>query len=144
MVDIDHFKQCNDTHGHEVGDQVLKLVAGRLAKVAGGGIAYRYGGEEFSVLFPDRDAAQARPHLEAVRGAIEHYRMAVRGGDRPRDPDDTVNLRLNKAPLKTLSVTISIGIAERGGELRTPAEVLRAADDALYRAKEGGRNRLSM
>jgi len=111
--------------------------------VAGGGIAYRYGGEEFSVLFPDRDAAQALPHLEAVRGAIEHYKMAVRGGDRPKDPDDTVNLRLNRAPLKTLSVTISIGVAEPGGEVRTPAEVLRAADEALYRAKEAGRNRVS-
>jgi len=143
MVDIDHFKRFNDAHGHAVGDQVLKLVAGRLAKVAGGGIAYRYGGEEFSVLFPDRDAAQALPHLEAVRGAIEHYKMAVRGGDRPKDPDDTVNLRLNRAPLKTLSVTISIGVAEPGGEVRTPAEVLRAADEALYRAKEAGRNRVS-
>ncbi|HEY7240567.1 MAG TPA: GGDEF domain-containing protein [Burkholderiales bacterium] len=143
MVDIDHFKQFNDAHGHQVGDQVLKLVAGRLAKVAGGGIAYRYGGEEFSVLFPDRDAAEARPHLEAVRGAIEHYRMAVRAGDRPKDPDDTVSLRLKKSPLKTLSVTISIGVAEPGSELRTPTEVLRAADEALYRAKEAGRNRLS-
>ena len=144
MVDIDHFKRFNDAHGHEVGDQVLKLVAGRLAKVAGGGIAYRYGGEEFSVLFADCDAAQARPHLEAVRGAIERYRMAVRAGDRPKDPDDTVNLRMNRTPpLKTLSVTISIGVAEPNGELRTPAEVLRAADQALYRAKEAGRNRVS-
>jgi len=144
MVDIDHFKRFNDAHGHEVGDQVLKLVAGRLAKVSGGGIAYRYGGEEFSVLFPDRDAAQARPHLEAVRGAIEQYKMAVRSGDRPKDPDDTVNLRMNRTPLKTLSVTISIGVAEPKGELRTPADVLRAADEALYRAKDAGRNRLSM
>jgi diguanylate cyclase (GGDEF)-like protein len=95
------------------------------------------------VLFPDRDASQARPHLEAVRGAIEHYKMAVRAGDRPKDPDDTVNLRINRAPIKTLSVTISIGVAEPGGELRTPAQVLRAADEALYRAKEAGRNRLS-
>jgi hypothetical protein len=62
------YKRFNDAHGHAVGDQVLKLVAGRLAKVAGGGIAYRYGGEEFSVLFPDRDAAQALPHLEAGAG----------------------------------------------------------------------------
>jgi len=144
MVDIDHFKRFNDAHGHEVGDQVLKLVAGRLAKVSGGGIAYRYGGEEFSVLFPDRSAAQARPHLEGVRGAIEQYKMAVRSGDRPKDPDDTVNLRMNRTPLKTLSVTISIGVAEPNGELRTPADVLRAADEALYRAKEAGRNRLSL
>ena len=143
MVDIDHFKKFNDAHGHDIGDQVLKLVAGRLANVAGGGVAYRYGGEEFSVLFPDRDAAQAMPHLEAVRGAIERYRMAVRADDRPKEPDDTVTLRGNKQPQKTLSVTISIGVAERGGELRSPAQVLKAADDALYRAKEAGRNRLS-
>jgi diguanylate cyclase (GGDEF)-like protein len=143
MVDIDHFKQFNDTHGHDVGDQVLKLVAGRLAKVGGGGIAYRYGGEEFSVLFPDRDAAEAAPHLEAVRGAIERYRMAVRGEDRPKSPDDTANLRLNKPPQKTLSVTVSIGLAQPGGELRAPPQVLNAADEALYRAKQAGRNRLS-
>ena len=143
MVDVDHFKKFNDSHGHEVGDQVLKLVAGRLAKVAGGGIAYRYGGEEFSLLFPDHDAAGARPHLEAVRGAIERYKMAVRGEDRPLAPEDTASLRLNKQVNKTLSVTVSIGLAEPGGELRTPADVLKAADEALYRAKQAGRNRLS-
>jgi diguanylate cyclase (GGDEF)-like protein len=143
MVDIDHFKRFNDTHGHDVGDQVLRLVAGRLAKIAGGRVAYRYGGEEFAVLFPDRDAAAAKPHLEAVRGAIERYKMAVRAEDRPKSPDDTANLRVNKPPQKTLSVTISIGLAEPGGELRSPAQVLKAADEALYRAKESGRNRLS-
>jgi diguanylate cyclase (GGDEF)-like protein len=143
MVDVDHFKKFNDTHGHDVGDQVLKLVAGRLAKVAGGGIAYRYGGEEFSLIFPDRDAAAATPHLEALRGAIERYRMAVRGDDRPLSTDDTASLRLDRRPQKTLSVTVSIGLAEPGAELRTPGEVLKAADAALYRAKQAGRNRLS-
>jgi diguanylate cyclase (GGDEF)-like protein len=143
MVDVDHFKKFNDTHGHDVGDQVLKLVAGRLAKVEGGGVAYRYGGEEFSLLFPDRGAAEAAPYLEAVRGAIERYKMAVRGEGRPKTPDDTESLRLNKQPHKTLSVTVSIGLAEPGGELRTPAEVLKAADEALYRAKQAGRNRVS-
>jgi diguanylate cyclase (GGDEF)-like protein len=143
MVDIDHFKKFNDTHGHDVGDQVLKLVAGRLANVGGHGIAYRYGGEEFTVLFPDRNAAEATPHLEAVRNAIERYKMAVRGEDRPKNPDDTNNLRTNKRPQKTLSVTVSIGLAQPGDELRTPSQVLKAADDALYRAKQAGRNRLS-
>jgi len=142
MVDIDHFKSFNDTYGHDIGDQVLRLVAGRLANVGGGGIAYRYGGEEFSVLFPERDAAEAEPHLEALRGAIERYRMAVRGEDRPKDPDDTANLRVNKPPQKTLSVTVSIGLAAPGGELRSPSQVLKAADEALYRAKQAGRNRL--
>ena len=143
MVDVDHFKKFNDTHGHDIGDQVLKLVAGRLARVAGGGIAYRYGGEEFSVLFPDRDAAGAAPHLEAVRAAIERYNMAVRGERRPAAPEDAASLRQNTRPQKTLSVTVSIGLAAPEGELRTPAQVLKAADEALYRAKQAGRNRLS-
>lgn len=143
MVDVDHFKQFNDTHGHDVGDQVLKLVAGRLAGVSGGGIAYRYGGEEFSVLFPGRDAAEVKPHLEAIRGTIERYKMAVRGEDRPKAPEDSARLRGSKPPQKTLSVTVSIGLAQPGDELRTPAQVLKAADEALYRAKQAGRNRVS-
>jgi diguanylate cyclase (GGDEF)-like protein len=143
MVDVDHFKKFNDTHGHDVGDQVLKLVAGRLAQVGGGGIAYRYGGEEFSVLFPDADVPEAVPHLEAIRRAIESYRMAVRGEDRPKNPDDSNRLRVNKPVQKTLAVTVSIGVSSPGGKRRSPAQVLKAADEALYRAKQSGRNRLS-
>jgi Diguanylate cyclase, GGDEF domain len=63
MVDVDHFKQFNDAHGHDIGDQVLKLVGGRLAQVGGGGTAYRYGGEEFSVLFPQTSAGNAERAL---------------------------------------------------------------------------------
>ncbi len=143
MVDVDHFKKFNDTHGHDVGDQVLKLVAGRLAQVGGGGIAYRYGGEEFSVLFPDCDRDAAMRHLSALRRAIESYRMAVRGEDRPRNPEEAAKLRGTKLAEKTLSVTVSIGVAEPGEARRTPAQVLKAADEALYRAKQAGRNRVS-
>ena len=143
MVDVDHFKKFNDTHGHDIGDQVLKLVAGRLAQVHGGGIAYRYGGEEFAVLFPEADLREATRHLEAIRGSIEGYKMAVRGEDRPRNPDDTSSLRLNKQPQKTLSVTVSIGVAEPDEARRTPAQVLKGADEALYRAKQAGRNRVN-
>jgi diguanylate cyclase (GGDEF)-like protein len=143
MVDVDHFKKFNDAHGHDIGDQVLKLVAGRLAQIGGGGIAYRYGGEEFCVLFPDSDLRDATRHLESMRGSIERYKMAVRGEGRPRNPDDTASLRLNKPAQKTLSVTVSIGVAQPGDALRTPSQVLKAADQALYRAKTGGRNRVS-
>ena len=142
MVDVDHFKKFNDTHGHDIGDQVLKLVAGRLAQV-GGGVAYRYGGEEFCVLFADTDLSGATRHLEAIRGSIERYKMAVRGGDRPKNPDDATTLRMNKPARKTLSVTVSIGVAQPGDGLSTPAQVLKAADEALYRAKQAGRNRVS-
>jgi diguanylate cyclase (GGDEF)-like protein len=148
MADVDHFKSFNDTHGHDIGDQVLKLVAARLAEVEGGGRAFRYGGEEFTVLFPDLSLEEALPHLEAARASIEGYQMAVRGEDRPkkkeegekrRGPDDVDSV----LPDKILSVTISIGGAEPRGEGVPPAQVLKAADEALYRAKRGGRNRVS-
>jgi diguanylate cyclase (GGDEF)-like protein len=143
MVDVDHFKSFNDTHGHDIGDQVLRLVAGRLAQVGGGGTAYRYGGEEFSVVFPGRDADEVAPDLEAMRGAIERYRMTVRGGDRPKKAEEGAKRRGAGAGDKQLSVTVSIGVAAPSGKARTPLQVVKAADEALYRAKKGGRNRLS-
>jgi len=143
MVDVDHFKQFNDTHGHATGDQVLRLVAARLAEVGGGGVPYRYGGEEFAVLFADKTAADALPHLEALRAAIEHYQMALRGPDRPRDPEVGTALRHSRPPMQLLSVTVSIGVAARSQRNSTPAMVLQAADQALYRAKQAGRNRVS-
>jgi diguanylate cyclase (GGDEF)-like protein len=143
MVDVDHFKQFNDTHGHDVGDQVLKLVAARLSQVGGGGTAYRYGGEEFSVVFPDRDLAEVLPKLEALRGAIEHYRMAIRGEDRPKKAEEGSKRRRARAAGKALSVTVSIGAAGPSERARTPHQVIKAADEALYRAKQAGRNRVS-
>jgi len=141
-VDVDHFKQFNDTHGHDIGDQVLKLVATRLSGVEGGGTSYRYGGEEFCVLFADLTLEQALPHLERLREEIERYKMAVRGGDRPRDKGTGSRLRATRASEKTLSVTVSIGAADRNDTLIGPSLVIRAADEALYRAKHAGRNRV--
>jgi len=143
MADVDHFKSFNDTHGHDIGDQVLRLVAGRLAEVGGGGTAYRYGGEEFSVIFAGMTAEQAKPHLEAVRRAIEDYRMAVRGEDRPKQSKEGEKRRGEAAAAKALSVTVSIGYAAPSAGGEPPAQVLKAADQALYRAKQGGRNRVS-
>jgi len=143
MIDVDHFKKFNDTHGHDVGDQVLKLVGARLAQVGGGGIAYRYGGEEFSVLFPGSELADVLPHLEAMRASIESYRMAVRAPDRPKSAEDGVKRRAGASAASHLSVTVSIGACAPSGRLKTPAQVIRAADEALYRAKQGGRNRVS-
>ena len=142
MVDVDHFKQFNDTHGHDVGDQVLRLVGGRLAEVEGG-VAYRYGGEEFCVLFPGSDIAAAERALEAIRASIESYRMAVRGADRPKQAEEGAKRRGAAAAEKMLSVTVSIGVATPSEKHRAPREVVMAADEALYRAKKGGRNRVS-
>jgi diguanylate cyclase (GGDEF)-like protein len=141
MVDVDRFKQFNDTHGHDVGDQVLRLVAGRLAEVQGG-VAYRYGGEEFCVLFPGSDLAEAERALEAIRRSIEHYRMAVRAPNRPKQAEEGAKRRGERLPEKGLSVTVSIGLAAPAGN-QSPREVLKAADEALYRAKNAGRNRVS-
>jgi diguanylate cyclase (GGDEF)-like protein len=147
MIDIDHFKKFNDTHGHDIGDQVLKLVAARLAKVTGGGTAYRYGGEEFAVLFPDKTLDDALRALEELRAAIESYPMKVRSDDRPRDSQSGSQRRAPPTgdatgTEKTLSVTVSIGAAERR-DRRNASHTLRAADKALYRAKSAGRNRVS-
>jgi diguanylate cyclase (GGDEF)-like protein len=137
MLDIDHFKKFNDSYGHEAGDQALRLVASRLARIAGGGRAYRYGGEEFAVLFPGKPADEVFVYLDRMRKIIEQSNFVVRGRDR----------RTNKAGKsrsfsvkKETNVTVSIGVAASNGTRLTPAEVLRVADHALYRAKARGRN----
>ncbi|MFA7891862.1 GGDEF domain-containing protein [Pseudomonas putida] len=140
MADVDHFKRFNDTHGHDVGDQVLRLVASRLGKVKGGGRAYRYGGEEFAVVFAGKTADQCVPHLEAIREAIAGYAMHLRDQSaRPQD-DNAGRQRRTGSSGDTVTVTISLGVAERQGDNRSVEEVLKAADQALYAAKAAGRN----
>jgi diguanylate cyclase (GGDEF)-like protein len=141
MVDVDHFKKFNDTHGHDVGDQVLRMVAGRLGRVAGGGRAFRYGGEEFTVLFPGKTAEESAPHLESLREAVERATFTLRGKDRPRRKPTSPKTR--PPSVKALSVTVSIGAAQARGRA-VPDDVVKAADKALYRAKEGGRNRVAV
>jgi diguanylate cyclase (GGDEF)-like protein len=143
MADVDHFKSFNDTWGHELGDQVLKLIAGKLERVGGGGRAYRYGGEEFAILFPGKDLREAWQHLEAVRQDIASYRLAIRGSDRPMELRFGEPQRGIGNIVHTVSVTVSIGVAQRDERNSTPADVLLAADRSLYRAKEKGRNRVS-
>jgi diguanylate cyclase (GGDEF)-like protein len=158
MVDIDHFKKFNDTHGHDVGDQVLRMVGARLADIAGGGRAYRYGGEEFAILFPDKTVEETLPHLENLRTAIANYVLIARTQDRRQAEREREDRRMKSGERsdatsgaagrsitesESLSVTVSIGVAERNRRLHTPAAVLRAADEALYRAKHAGRNRVN-
>ncbi len=146
MVDIDHFKGFNDRYGHDVGDQVLRLVARELAAAPGGGRAYRYGGEEFTVLFPGRTAADVLPHAEALRARVEAARLTLRAPDRPKKKPRKGSKPKGKArgsKPKQVSVTISVGVADasRAGD-EGPAAVIKAADKALYKAKRGGRNRV--
>jgi diguanylate cyclase (GGDEF)-like protein len=141
MVDIDHFKEFNDRHGHDVGDQVLKMVAARIKAVSGGGKSFRYGGEEFAIIFPGRINDEAVPHVEKLRAAIAGTDFALRGQDRPAEAPEEPSPP--EQEIQWLSLTVSIGLAERDERYNTPQEVLKAADQALYRAKHAGRNRLS-
>lgn len=140
MLDVDHFKKFNDTYGHDVGDQVLKMVAAKISQVQGGGRAFRYGGEEFTIVFNRKSADDAFVFLEAVRESVQNYSMTLRSDDREDDIKEGKKQRgkqSNKA--KTVSVTISIGLANSASGL-TPMDVIKLADDKLYKAKESGRN----
>ena len=139
MVDIDHFKRFNDEHGHDVGDQLLRMVGARLADVGGGGRTYRYGGEEFAVLFPGRDVAETRGHLEALCRAIAATPFTLRAPTRPSIRPDVPPPARDR---RRIAVTVSIGVAGTDGGVTTPDEIVRAADEALYRAKQGGRNQV--
>jgi len=155
-VDIDHFKSINDTYGHDSGDQVLRLVASKLASISGGGESYRVGGEEFTILFPGRNVQEVFAHLELLRMNIESCSFQLRKEEdrrkTPRDSDRrTVAGGKTKAKTKgpvrpasgAISVTVSIGIAE--SRPKVPVEqIIENADQALYNAKQGGRNRIEI
>jgi len=151
MLDVDHFKNFNDTYGHDVGDQVLKLVASRMMKVTGGGRAFRYGGEEFTVLFPRKSAQDVLVHLDRLRQSIAKVSFQLRDEDRPKvKPSGVKAKQMGKQKAKAravaeglVGVTISIGAAEHHPG-QDSDEALRAADQALYRAKDGGRNRVAV
>jgi len=140
MVDVDHFKRFNDTYGHDAGDHVLRLVAARLAQGAGGGTAYRYGGEEFALVFPGKGAEECLPHLEELRETVETSRFTMRRRFRPRTK---VKVDKGRKTRLQITITVSIGVAERNHRNTSPDQVVLAADKALYRAKEAGRNRVS-
>ena len=166
VVDIDHFKRFNDTYGHDTGDEVLRMVASRLAQVTGGGAPYRIGGEEFCILFPGEPMRETIPHLEHLRKMIALSEFRVRnarerrGSHRSQEGLDRRNQvrRLGDRSAKsrqtslltcrdetnntTVSVTISIGVAEPTSRFRGTDSVLQIADKALYRAKQSGRNRV--
>ncbi len=122
LADVDLFKRVNDEHGHQAGDAVLVGVAEVLRQVAGRrGTAYRYGGEELVLLLPDAEESEARATAERLREAVEARRFDAVPG---------------------LSVTVSIGVAAgTGGE--SFDDVFKAADEAVYEAKHGGRNRVA-
>jgi diguanylate cyclase (GGDEF)-like protein len=126
MCDIDFFKKFNDTYGHDTGDEVLKMVASKFAQVSGGGKAYRYGGEEFVILFPSKDSKESFVHVDAMRQNIATTPFSVR----------------NKKTTKKIYINVSAGITQNISKDKDPFAVMKRADNALYKAKKAGRNQV--
>jgi diguanylate cyclase (GGDEF)-like protein len=125
LLDIDHFKAYNDTYGHQAGDSVLQAVAGELkAQARAGDALYRYGGEEFLCIFPEQSLATGTIAAQRMRGGLESQGIPHVGND---------------GGVLTLSAGLAVMDPSKG---RSVAEVLKEADEALYRAKELGRNRI--
>ncbi|HYY59746.1 MAG TPA: GGDEF domain-containing protein [Pyrinomonadaceae bacterium] len=130
MMDVDHFKEVNDTYGHLAGNETLEeLGAVITSALRAGDVAARFGGEEFAAFLLDADYAQALIAAERVRLAVEQHAFpAVRRG--------------SAEPERKHHMTISIGIASFPADARDPVELVELADSALYRAKRSGRNRV--
>ncbi len=129
MVDVDHFKKFNDSYGHDVGDDVLRMIAAKIGQVAGGGKAYRYGGEEFTIVFNNHSADEVKTYLQEVIDKVAATPFVV-------------NRRKHQKP-KKVQVTISIGVTD-SIDKSGAAETIKVADTALYTAKKKGRNRLQL
>ncbi len=126
MLDVDHFKQFNDLFGHDAGDAVLTALGGLLLEqIRHGDIACRYGGEEFAIILPESSAATVWDRIEGWRRQIES--LDIRHQNQSLGP-----------------VTVSAGIAEYPLHATDMAGLIRAADEALYRSKQTGRNRLTL
>ncbi|MEA2312841.1 MAG: hypothetical protein QOE28_2809, partial [Solirubrobacteraceae bacterium] len=124
LLDVDHFKALNDGAGHQAGDAVLRAVAGSLGEtIRSGDTLYRYGGEEFLVLLPEQTLDGAALAGERLREAVEGLGLERPGGG---------------------TVTVSVGVAGLGSSSCSPEQLFELADQALYRAKEGGRNRVEI
>jgi diguanylate cyclase (GGDEF)-like protein len=124
MLDLDHFKDFNDCHGHEAGDAVLRAIGDLLQQfLRSSDIACRYGGEELTLILPGAPLIDAWSRMEALRQAVADLHLRDRAGALP-------------------AITVSIGLAEATADTEAAAILLARADAALYRAKQQGRNRV--
>jgi two-component system cell cycle response regulator len=125
LMDIDRFKSVNDTYGHDAGDDVLREFASRIrSTVRGADLACRYGGEEFVVVMPDTDATASAAVAERLRAIIEKTPFVLKNAG------------------TAIELTASFGLSCSTGDADTPEQLLKQADQALYKAKADGRNRV--
>jgi diguanylate cyclase (GGDEF)-like protein len=125
LLDIDHFKEFNDTYGHQFGDVVLKELANLLCSgVRKADIVARYGGEEFAIILADTDLRGAFLIAEKLRVAVERCQLVREGG-------------------QDVKFTISLGVSQFSSDMKEPRDLIAATDSALYEAKKNGRNRVS-
>ncbi len=139
LVRVDHLPRVKKLFGRDVSDQTLRMVATQLRRVPGG-TPFRYGRDAFAVLFEGMSAREAIPHLEHVRRAIASYAFVVRGPRRPRAKPAVP--KRPTGPHVVLTITVSIGAAERESHRRHPRHLIRQAHQALRHAIEGGRNQV--
>lgn len=142
MVDVDHFKKFNDKYGHDIGDQVLKKLASQLRQVRNGK-AFRYGGEEFTLLFPNKNLHEARLFCNELCKNVAENPFMLRSKKRPKVKTQTEPVKAMKNETIPLLITISIGVSERTQELHTAEAVIKQADIAMYKAKNNGRNQVA-
>jgi diguanylate cyclase (GGDEF)-like protein len=123
MIDVDHFKKVNDTHGHAAGDEVLTRLSQILSEAARPvDVAARYGGEEFALILVETDKEAARAKADEIRQRFARQEFEAGG--------------------VKFSVTMSVGVSTCTDDATTSAQLLRSADERLYKAKTGGRNRV--
>ncbi len=139
MLDIDHFKRINDRFGHDFGDHVLRMVAARIRSARGARV-YRYGGEEFCLLFKGRSLREAVLRCNVVREAVAARPIAMRSPRRPAHKPLKKSAFREKVP--SVKVTVSIGLAHSTEADADPAAVIEKADKNLYKAKKNGRNQV--
>ena len=131
LLDIDHFKDLNDSYGHQVGDDCLRAVAAAIqGAVRASDIATRYGGDEIAIILPSADAVGAREVARKVRAAVEALHISHGG-------------QAEAGGWVTASVGVATALSRQGGTMQMPQSLLQAADNALYKAKHEGRNRVA-
>jgi diguanylate cyclase (GGDEF)-like protein len=147
MIDMDHLKEVNDTYGHPAGDSVIMAVASAIRDTCRrSDIPCRYGGDEFAVILPETGKVQARVFAERIMRALHNLNVVIPANEGPRRAEDlqtSGKLDPSKLPVVTPVPSLSVGLATFPDDARNPETLLARSDDALYRAKREGRNRIA-